>query len=538
MYFKHFKLTIPAILFTSFTTSQVIAAPQVNMLKDIWPGTHKSTQHVYGPLTPLPKPVEVNGMFYFNANDGVHGEELWQSDGTPNGTTMIKDLLPGEEGSTPNALTVIGDDIFLTTYKETIDEKKYFELIKFNTLTKEFIVLKKSEGIVWPSGHHQRPLWNSPSPFRNLTNVHGILFFFDYDEYKLSRSDGTVEGTKSMTIELPEPGEFEGSRDLFTARNWTVVNDTLVFISEGSLWKLNEEKTKAIELHESTLSSKLIKIDQTVYFSAGSTLYKYDGSGGGVTSVKQLENEVGELFLVNNTLFFTSISDANEINELWKSDGTTIGTSLLKSTGLFSNIRGFTAVGDTLYFSFSEYIEGDRAERGKKFILWKSDGSIEGTKLVKTILKESIIRRESLVNIENTLFFSIGNELWSSDGTEVGTILVKKISLADSQFGIEKLYNVNDSLFFFASDSLHGTEPWMLRENLNNDGLVTTTIIPPICETGFDPQTIKKGEGTALWWWSQNAVAGSINKGIGETTIPSDYKWIHPTETTAYTMTV
>jgi hypothetical protein len=69
-----------------------------------------------------------------------------------------------------------------------------------------------------------------------------------------------------------------------------------------------------------------------------------------------------------------------------------------------------------------------------------------------------------------------------------------------------------------------------------------TTVTPPsseqaICETGVDPQTIKKGEGTALWWWSDAVTSANIDNNIGSVSVPSDYKWIYPTETTTYTMT-
>jgi uncharacterized membrane protein len=61
----------------------------------------------------------------------------------------------------------------------------------------------------------------------------------------------------------------------------------------------------------------------------------------------------------------------------------------------------------------------------------------------------------------------------------------------------------------------------------------------PICEIGADPQVINEGEGTALWWWSSDAVtSGRVNNSIGSVTTPSDYKWFFPSETAAYTMTV
>jgi ELWxxDGT repeat protein len=35
------------------------------------------------------------GILIFTASDGVHGEELWRSDGTASGTRMVKDTDPG-----------------------------------------------------------------------------------------------------------------------------------------------------------------------------------------------------------------------------------------------------------------------------------------------------------------------------------------------------------------------------------------------------------------------------------------------------------
>src|SRR5688572_28595111 len=39
--------------------------------------------------------AEVAGVLYFGAEDGIHGQELWRSDGTPAGTRMVKDICPG-----------------------------------------------------------------------------------------------------------------------------------------------------------------------------------------------------------------------------------------------------------------------------------------------------------------------------------------------------------------------------------------------------------------------------------------------------------
>jgi ELWxxDGT repeat protein len=65
------------------------------MVADIFPGASSSF--------PSHMP-NVNGELYFSANDGVHGTELWKSDGTAAGTVMVKDIDPGVNSSSiPNS---------------------------------------------------------------------------------------------------------------------------------------------------------------------------------------------------------------------------------------------------------------------------------------------------------------------------------------------------------------------------------------------------------------------------------------------------
>ena len=45
--------------------------------------------------------VAYNGSVYFAADDGIHGKQLWKSDGTAAGTVMVTDINPGPAGSIP-----------------------------------------------------------------------------------------------------------------------------------------------------------------------------------------------------------------------------------------------------------------------------------------------------------------------------------------------------------------------------------------------------------------------------------------------------
>jgi ELWxxDGT repeat protein len=48
---------------------------------------------------------------FFAAADGIHGNELWSTDGTPGGTALAADVWPGLLSSDPRELTALGDDL-------------------------------------------------------------------------------------------------------------------------------------------------------------------------------------------------------------------------------------------------------------------------------------------------------------------------------------------------------------------------------------------------------------------------------------------
>lgn len=58
--------------------------------------------------------ISLRGMLYFTASDETHGSELWRSDGGP-ASTRVADLLPGPAGSLPDQLRVADGKLYFYT---------------------------------------------------------------------------------------------------------------------------------------------------------------------------------------------------------------------------------------------------------------------------------------------------------------------------------------------------------------------------------------------------------------------------------------
>ena len=51
---------------------------------------------------------------FFVASDASHGRELWVTNGTAQGTELVKDIVPGPVGSYPNNLTNANGTLYFT----------------------------------------------------------------------------------------------------------------------------------------------------------------------------------------------------------------------------------------------------------------------------------------------------------------------------------------------------------------------------------------------------------------------------------------
>jgi len=192
----------------------------------------------------------------------------------------------------------------------------------------------------------------------------------------------------------------------------------------------------------------------------------------------------------------------------------TAGTVLVKNIGVGSHVSSnptsLTNVNGTLFFSGSDGTS--------KVGLYTSDGTEAGTALVKEFQSEgggSI--PIFLTNANGTLFFvtndgTHGRELWKSDGTESGTVLVKDILEGFDGSFPRYLTDVNGTVFFQAKDSSGRPNLW------KSDGTEAGTVLlkDPGGELDRDasPKYLTNVNGTlffngSLLWMSDGTAAGT-----------------------------
>jgi len=211
------------------------------------------------------------------------------------------------------------------------------------------------------------------------------------------------------------------------------------------------------------------------YFEAGTTvkLVVTDGTDAGTMMIKDLGITGGTItkiipaqdffyFQINVMVFSPSFAMHDE---LWRSDGTAAGTFLLKE---FSNTTSYPLdIGSDLsdYYNYSilgneMFFSGYTTASGKE--LWKSDGTVAGTVMVKDITTGAgNTPMDAFTRLGTDVYFFTGTgQLWKSDGTNAGTVNIP-LPAGLVVYMYNTMVEFNGKLIFLGYDATNGMEPWI-----------------------------------------------------------------------------
>jgi ELWxxDGT repeat protein len=363
---------------------------------------------------------------------------------------------------------------------------------------------------------------NNSSDADNFTLFNEKLYFSANDGVngnELWVTDGTTGGTQ-LLVNIESNSNSSLNNKNSNPDNLTILNNKLYFTAfdsvNGNELRVTDGTTAGTQLVKDIFSGKyssflfgdergkLTVFDNKLYFAAnnddnGRELWVTDGTNAGTQLLKDIfpgtfyfpygglsevnESEPNNLTVLNNKLYFTANNNDNG-RELWVTDGTTAGTQLLKDifpgrfeaydttypNSSFSQYGSFvTAFNNKLYFYANNGVNGRE--------LWTSDGTNAGTQLLKDINTGNAAYYGSNSEVGNLTIFNDklyftarnginGKELWVTDGTTAGTQLVTDLNPGSSYRQNngslpDDLTVSNNKLFFTANDGVNGRELWV-----------------------------------------------------------------------------
>jgi ELWxxDGT repeat protein len=323
--------------------------------------------------------VDLNGVAIISMSAGNQanrtGVELWRSDGTPDGTQLVADIRLGWNSSWPEQLTVVGDGVYFVADDGATGD----ELWRYDGAegTAELV-------------RDIRPGSSGSLP-SNLTAFNGLLIFRADDGThggEFWRSDGTTAGTE-LIADL-SPG-------------------TASTLSWNSL-----RKTIALQ-------------DLVLFSSTFGNLGVTDGTTEGTAVVKTgiVDSSPGFLRVAVNRALFSGVG-VTAAGEPWISDGSDVGTYRVAEINPSSSALAFppqwNVLGDSVLFG------ADDGERGAE--LWHMTTAGGDVRMVADLapLTNGSYPAPLGVTAGRMLFSAYtqttGRELWSSAGAAADTALI------------------------------------------------------------------------------------------------------------------
>jgi ELWxxDGT repeat protein len=583
----------PRIVFASNRVT-----PQGGQTRELWvlePGTSSPRRLQGCPRGGCPRVsgepiVQLGNRIFFSGWDAARGHELWTSDGTPRGTRLLKNLCPGPCDGAPGRFRVLLDHVVFSTATGELWQTDGTTAGTFPFALRQpedpfpggppldaaeldgrivFTGFDPVNGLQpWVSdltpagsgpidilgltlGADSRisklvPFGNKvlfaacdetgfrvfvsdgtaagtvPLPVPTLTcepfrflygQAAGDLVFFVWDR-KLWRSDGTPAGTFALS-----PSGFEFPRDMvdFGGRLLLVLDPNPLPPVPPWFWDfLTSDGTPAgtrlaFRLRLGGTPTRLTVVGNQAFFRAQhpdspfpDVLWRTDGTEAGTWSLPIIPrlgdpDHRPELVSLDGRIWLIGGKAGRPFgSELWETDGTAEGTAPVFPEGNGPHdLQSLTVFQGDLYF-FAE-LPGS-VDTG----LWRSDGTAAGTVLLKRI---DLPRNELgplaplLTPAGNTLFFRAsddvhGAELWATDGTAQGTRLVRDIAPGKRHARPDHLTAVGGTLFFTATDGEHGLELWESDGTAEGTRLVQDVFPGP---TSSLPNLLTAAEGSLFF---------------------------------------
>lgn len=255
---------------------------------------------------------------FFAATDSEHGEELWITDGTPEGTRLVKDINPGISTSNIEYLTRFND-------------KVVFSANDGENGTEPWISDGTEEGTFMLKDIHEMDSSN-PIGFCQMSENEFIFYAMDFEselfdangsQKWLYVSDGTTEGTRLVKqVDCQYPGEnvdYRYGQNMRVGRRVYFKGD----VADKTATTYGYEIWVTDGTEEGTYMVKDINLEKNVA-KAGSTLS---------SSPAQLQN------FYNEKLFFKAW-DEDCGNEPWATDGTEENTYMIFDTNASKGENG------------------------------------------------------------------------------------------------------------------------------------------------------------------------------------------------------
>jgi ELWxxDGT repeat protein len=445
-------------------------------------------------------PVEVGKKILFTAAAGGRPRQLWESDGSPEGTRPLALVGVTDPGSYPLFLTALGPSSLLfvacdgqdrTVWRSSGTEETTASIASGAipcTDSRSARNLLTSGGLGYFLRDFTGPthLWRTDGtdagtfalpPSGNASSAYPVAFngkvdFLVFDEFgaaALWETDGTLDGTRKRL-------DLSGR-----VRNLTASGPDLYFISNTTettggeqLWRTDgtaggtRQVTSLYEFgYNFDDDLQIVRLGNRTFFVGGGALMATDGTPAGTAAVRAPDGKmisgVSNMVPFHDALYlFASTHEEPFEIGLWRTDGSPAGTALVARVAPHYDYRPdpawFTVVGDQLFFSVDD---------GQHDVeLWKTDGTTAGTVLVKDIFPGAGSSKPSyLTAAGGRLYFTAndgthGFELWESDGTAAGTRMVQDLAPGGFSGRPEELTVAGNLLYFRADDSLHGPELW------------------------------------------------------------------------------